>query len=174
MRTKLIAAAAVMGLVALVLAFEAGPSGAQPPPNCEGVLISEVGAATEVDKNCATIEVTKVVTGTAPPGTTFPVLVVCSVRELSAQVLPPADGPPVNKTLNLAAGETQIILLDFPTECTITETAPPGCTLVSISPPTVDIQTPIAYPVTVTNNCEFSAAPAAIAAPVPAAPTFTG
>ncbi len=92
--------------------------------------------------------------------------------------LPQADGPPVNKTLNLAAGETQNILLDSGAECTITETAPAGCTLVSINPPAVtvtdgpegDVGLQRVFPVTVTNNCEVAAAPAAIAA----APTFTG
>ncbi len=178
MRTKSIAAGAVLGLLGLVLAIEAAPSGAgKPPSNCEATppMTQEVEAALEATA-CATVEVTKVVTGTAPPGTTFPVRVVCPEGETAAQALPQADGPPVDKTLTFPAeGGTQSILLDAATDCTITETAPPGCMLVSIDPPTVtvgsdDVLFERVLSVTVINDCEFAAAPAAIAA----APTFTG
>ncbi len=182
MRTKLTAAAAVMGLVVLALVgglFGGDATGAPnqgPPANCDPAQEdAEVGAANGTD--CATIEVTKVVTGTAPPGTTFPVRVVCPGGEVAAEGLPQADGPPVDKTLNLAAGETQSILLDNGAVCTISETPPAGCTLVSIDPDPVvnvrfdDVEEQGVIPVTVTNNCEVAAAPAAA---VPAAPTFTG
>ena len=85
--------------------------------------------------------------------------------------LPPVDGPPIDRILNLAAGETQSLYLDADTDCTISETPPTGCTLVSISPSTViPVTELVVSPVTVTNNCEVAAAPAAVSA----APTFTG
>ena len=176
MRTKLMAAAAVLGLVALVLAVEAVPSSAGNGENCD-VPLNSPGF-------CAELQVTKVVTGTAPPGTTFPVQVVCPEPngEAGAEGLPLADGPPVDKTLNLAAGETQGILLSNGTMCTISETPPAGCT-VSIDRPIVeiadeDIIDQALFSVTVTNDCEVDAASAAAepaaAEVVEAVPAFTG
>ena len=125
-----------MGMLALVLVgglFGGGAGGAPSTsiPNCE--TTTTIGRSTE-PAVCLELEVTKVVTGTAPPGTTFSVLVVCP--EVAPMALPPADGPPVDKTLTFPeGGGTQTVLLDDDAVCTITETPPPGCTLVSIVPP---------------------------------------
>ena len=188
MRTKLIAAAAVMGLVALVLVggvFGGGASGAPTgttlTPNCTLVNTDEVGVAVSIPGSCATLEVTKVVTGAVPAGTTFPVQVVCGVQsnEVGAEGLPPVDELPVNKTLPfLEGGGTESVFLFFEgaTVCTISETPPPGCTLVSIDPATVPVNdtavdSGTVFTVTVTNDCEVPPAPAAAVAAVP---TFTG
>jgi hypothetical protein len=188
MRTRLIVPAVVMGLLGAVLV--AGPvSGGviDGPPNCEVPI--EAGTATPSGPasepgSCAELQITKVVTGSAPAGTTFAVLVACEEASQNGetQALPPSDGPPVDKTLYLAAGETQTVFLDEQTTCTVSETPPPGCTLVSIDPPTVVVDKFVVYPVTVTNDCpEPEAEPEAEAEAEPAAaevvaaePTFTG
>ncbi len=156
MRNKLIATTAVLGLIALVLVAEAGPSGARPSPNL------------------ATVRVTKVVVGVAPPGTEFVVVVGdCRNREY-VELTFPAEGGTMDAVIN--PGESN-------RDCTITETPPGGgCDTVTIEPPMVTLigDTEATYPVTVTNICpepepepEPEAAPAAAVA-VPAAPTFTG
>ena len=73
--------------------------------------------------------------------------------------LPPAEPVPFTKTLTFPeGGGTQTIFMGEPGLCTITETPPAGCTLVSINPPTVDAIDTIEYPVTVTNDCVAAAA----------------
>ena len=140
------------------------PTGTTPPPNCE-----ETGTTGAEPAECAELEVTKVVTGTAPPGTTFPVVVDC--EDAAPLELPPGIPPPFTQTLTFTEGGGILsIFITTEAACTITETPPAGCTLVSIDPPTVEILEPALFTVTVTNNCEVAAAPAAI----PAAPTFTG
>ena len=177
MRTKLIATAAVMGLFGLVLAVEAGPSGAGPEPsNC---LLRASDSGELEGARCATLEVTKVVTGTTAPDTTFPVVVDCvpingggePMGEVDAagNGLPVGEVAPFDKTLIFpAGGGTQTIVMKVRAVCTISETPQPGCTLVSINPPTVEVTDDIVYPVTVTNNCEVAAEAVA------AVPTFTG
>ena len=153
MRTKLMAAAAVMGLVAVVLVAGAGPSGA------------------DLSGKDATVRVTKVVEGVAPPGTEFLVVVSCENRD------------PVNLTFPAEGGTMDAVFdpsVDTTRNCSITETPPGnGCDTVAIAPTPVKLiaDTEATYPVTVTNTCpEPEAAPAAAApaAAVPAAPTFTG
>ena len=159
-----------------------------PPDNCEFVL-GPTTSTTISPGRCAELKVTKVVTGTAPPGTTFPVVVDCQEpsggQAQSSGGLPPGNEPPFTQTLTFPeGGGMQSIFIGVLrrrargvlTVCTITETPPPGCTLVSINPSTVtvdgrDPSLQIVFEVTVTNNCEVAAAPAAA---VPAAPTFTG
>jgi hypothetical protein len=139
--------------------------------------------------HCATLEVTKVVTGTPPPGTQFPVVVECSpVKDevdgmgtdeatssdaaSDAQQLPPGNKPPFTTTLTFPEnGGTQSVLVwaKHPSKCTVSETPPAGCTLTSIDPVTTDIgperaatesaPPPDVHPVTVTNNCEPPAQP---------------
>ena len=154
MRTKMIAAAAVMGLFALVLVAGAGPSGA---------------VESEFD---ATIRVTKVVEGVAPPGTEFLVVVSCDNRD-PVNLTFPAEGGTKDAIINPAFRNR---------DCSITETPPGnGCDTVTIDPEVVTLigDTEATYPVTVTNTCpepepEPAPAAAAPAAAVPAAPTFTG
>jgi hypothetical protein len=138
-------------------------------------------------RSCAQLEVTKVVTGTpAPspaPGTTFAVVVDCVPTETDGRVPPPPDGvdaqqappgqsPPFTTTLTFPeGGGTQSVFIDQASECTVSETPPAGCTLSSIDPVTTEIESPILYPVTVTNNCDPAVEPAEAVVGVP---TFTG
>lgn len=140
---------------------------------------------------CAQLEVTKIVTGTpapAPPsGTTFAVVVDCVPTEengmvpipengVDAQQLPQGQTPPFTTTLTFPAeGGTQSVFIDRPSECTVSETPPAGCTLRSIDPETTQIEEPILYPVTVTNNCDPPVEPAGEpAVAVVEVPRFTG
>ena len=92
----------------------------------------------------------------------------------SAQQLPVGQTPPFTTTLTFPAnGGTQSVFLDRPSDCTVSETPPAGCTLSSIDPVTTQIEQPILYPVTVTNNCNPQVQPEA-AVPVVAGPRFTG
>ena len=136
--------------------------------------------------SCAQLEVTKTVTGTPapapPPGTTFAVVVDCVPVERDG-MRPPTDGatsqqvpqgqtPPFTTTLTFpAGGGTQSVFIDRPSDCTVSESPPPGCTLRSIDPGTTEVREPILYPVTVTNNCDPPVEPAAA---VVEAPRFTG
>ena len=134
--------------------------------------------------SCAQLEVTKVVTGTPSaspaPGTTFPVVVDCVPvdvdmvprDETSVQQLPQALSPPFTTTLTFpAGGGTQSVFIDRESDCTVSESPPPGCTLTSIDPGTTEVRQPIVYPVTVTNNCDPPVEPAAAVVEVP---RFTG
>ena len=88
----------------------------------------------------------------------------------------PERWPPFTTTLAFPAdGGTQSVFIDRQSECTVSETPPPGCTLSSIDPVTTEIEDPILYPVTVTNNCDPGqpAEPEAAAAVVEQ-PRFTG
>jgi hypothetical protein len=140
---------------------------------------------------CAQLEVTKIVTGTpapAPPsGTTFAVVVDCVPTErngmvpipengVEAQQLPPAQSSPFTTTLTFPAeGGTQSVFIDGPSDCTVSETPPAGCTLRSIDPEVTEIEEPILYPVTVSNNCDPAVEPAIEpAAAVVEVPRFTG
>ena len=137
MRRKLIAAAGVIGLLALVLAVEAGPSGAGGHPP-------------------ATFRVTKVVTGVAPEGTEFKVEVACPLTETGVVTFGPEGG---TKDAVVSSGSED-------RDCVITEEPPGGgCELAGIDPEVVSItgNTEATYSVTVTNTCP-EAAPAAIAA----------
>ena len=134
---------------------------------------------------CAQLEVTKVVTGTPQPspapGTTFAVVVDCVPTEengmvprdgVEAQQLPQGQTPPFTTTLTFPeGGGTQSVFITRPSECTVSETPPPGCTLTSIDPVTTQVTDPILFPVTVTNNCDPPVEPAAV---VVVTPRFTG
>jgi Domain of unknown function (DUF5979) len=132
-----------------------------------------------------TLQVTKVVTGQAAPGTTFSVVVHCVPnengdivvpREVSAQQLPQGNEPPFTKTLTFPeTGGAEDVFISRPATCTVSETPPPGCTLTSIDPVTTEVLDDIEYPVTVTNNCEPAVDPAVEpAAAVVEVPRITG
>ena len=175
MVAKLIAVFGVGALVGLVVVggvFGGGASGAPNAtagtvPNCE-FIAGPTTSTTIVETVCAELKVTKVVTGTAPPGTTFPVVVDC--QELIEMALPPGNQAPFMQTLTFpeGGGMESIFITEPGAMCTISETPPPGCTLVSINPPTVEIGAAALHTVTVTNNCEVAAEAVA------AVPTFTG
>ena len=177
--------AATIGVVINAVPAGAGVEGIQcEAPNGDNggpiVVPEQDGRA----QSCAQLEVTKVVTGTpAPspaPGTTFAVQVTCAPVEVdmvprdgaSAQQLPQALSPPFTTTLTFpAGGGTQSVFIDRPSDCVVTESAPPGCTLTSIDPGTTEVRQPIVYPVTVTNNCDPAVEAAAAVVEVP---RFTG
>jgi hypothetical protein len=188
---------AAAGLVALAPAAGAGP--VQPPDDsiqCEvengdgdGMTPVEPVQPTQDGRadECAQLEVTKTVTGTpAPspaPGTTFAVVVDCVPVELDgrdggapdgvdAQQLPQGQTPPFTTTLTFPEnGGTQSVFVDRPSDCTVNESPPPGCTLTSIDPGTTEIRSPILYSVDVTNNCDPGVEPAVA---VVQEPRFTG
>jgi len=185
-----IASLFVIGAATIGVAINAVPAGAgvegiqcEAPNGDNGgpiVVPEQDGRA----QSCAQLEVTKVVTGTpAPspaPGTTFAVQVTCAPVEVdmvprdgaSAQQLPQALSPPFTTTLTFpAGGGTQSVFIDRPSDCVVTESAPPGCTLTSIDPGTTEVRQPIVYPVTVTNNCDPAVEAAAAVVEVP---RFTG
>jgi Domain of unknown function (DUF5979) len=137
-------------------------------------------------ESCAQLEVTKVVTGTPAaspaPGTTFSVVVDCMPVErdgmgpptdgVTSQQLPQAESPPFTTTLTFpAGGGTQSVFIDRPSDCTVTEAPPPGCTLTSIDPGTTEIRSPLLHSVDVTNNCDPAVEAAAAVVEVP---RFTG
>ena len=138
-------------------------------------------------RSCAQLEITKKVTGTPAPspssGTTYAVVVDCvpverdamqppSTDEITAQQLPQAESPPFTTTLTFpAGGGTQSVFVDRPSDCTVTEAPPPGCTLTSIDPGTTEVRAPILYSVDVTNNCDPAVEAAAAVVEVP---RFTG
>jgi len=196
-------ASVVRGVVASVFAISAaaaglagatsaaaGPAPEPPPPNCTLPPPTDTGATVAPvprDGRCATLRVTKTVTGTPAPGTTFSVVVDCALVEKmgtipapeasAADALPPGQDPPFTTTLTFPAnGGTQDVLITRSSDCTTTETPPPGCTLTSIDPVTTEVRDDIVYPVTVTNDCPPppSEPAAAAAAPVVEAPRFTG
>jgi Domain of unknown function (DUF5979) len=201
-RRAVVATMFVIGAAAVGVGFGARPVGAgvAPPPDGDGdgircevedgkgengdtiIIPTQNGRARE----CAQLEVTKVVTGTpAPspqPGTTFEVVVGCVPTEengdmvprdgVAAQQLPQGQTPPFTTTLTFPeGGGKQSVFIDRPSECTVSETPPPGCTLTSIDPGTTEIEQPILYPVTVSNNCDPSVEPAVAIVDVP---RFTG
>lgn len=185
-----IASVFVIGAATIGVAINSVPAGAgvEGIP-CEAPNGDNGGPMVVPEQNgrvdsCAQLEVTKVVTGTpAPspaPGTTFAVEVTCVPVEVdmvprdgtSAQQLPQALSPPFTTTLTFpAGGGTQSVFIDRPSDCLVTESAPPECTLTSIDPGTTEIRQPILYPVTVTNNCDPPVEPAAAVVEVP---RFTG
>jgi hypothetical protein len=159
MHNKRIAAGVLVGMLGLVFALGVEPSGA------------------DSTDELATIRVTKVVTGVAPPGTEF-VVTVGDCRNRVDQEL--TFGP---------TGGTQDAIFDpgvSDRDCTITEVPPgDGCETVTIEPATVTLvaNTTAEYPVTVTNSCpeavaavdaEPADAEPAVAEPVAAQPVFTG
>jgi hypothetical protein len=90
----------------------------------------------------------------------------------TAQQLPQGQTPPFTTTLVFPAeGGTQSVFIDRQSECTVSETPPPGCTLTFIDPETTQIESPILYPVTVSNNCDPPVEPAVAVVEVP---RFTG
>jgi hypothetical protein len=153
----------------------------------DGVIPEPVGPAQDgrESSECAQLEVTKTVTGTpapAPPqGTTFAVVVDCVPVErdgmkptdgVGAEQLPQGQSPPFTTTLTFpAGGGTQSVFIDRPSDCTVSESPPPGCTLRSIDPGTTEIRSPILYSVDVINNCDPPVEPAAA---IVEAPRFTG
>ena len=177
--------AATVGLATNAVSAGAGAQGIQ----CEGgdgggpiVAPAQDGRVT----SCAQLEVTKTVTGTPtpapPPGTTFAVVVDCVPVEgdgmrppmdgVTSQQLPQGQTPPFTTTLTFPeGGGTKSVFIDRPSDCTVTEAPPPGCTLTSVDPGTTEVRQPIIYPVTVTNNCDPPVEPAAA---VVEAPRFTG
>jgi hypothetical protein len=185
-----IASVFVIGAATIGVAINSVPAGAgvEGIP-CEAPNGDNGGPMVVPEQNgrvdsCAQLEVTKVVTGTpAPspaPGTTFAVEVTCVPVEVdmvprdgtSAQQLPQAESPPFTTTLTFPeGGGTQSVFIDRPSDCTVTEAPPPGCTLTSIDPGTTQIENPILYPVTVTNNCDPAVEAAAAVVEVP---RFTG
>jgi len=171
--------AAAAGLA--VATSAAGAQPAPPPPNCT-VPVKEATPVTTSDTEpgrCATLRVTKTVTGAPAPQTTFAVVVDCVPVEVprAADALPPGQVPPFTTTLTFpATGGTQDVLITRTSDCTTSETPPPGCTLTSIDPVTTHVRQDIVYPVTVTNDCP-PPAPEPAAAPAVAvvqAPRFTG
>jgi hypothetical protein len=179
----------VIGAATVGIAINAVPAGAGREgipceiENGEVVVPAQNGRV----GSCAQLEVTKVVTGTpAPspaPGTTFAVVVDCvPINEdgimpaptdgVSAQQAPPGQTPPFTTTLTFPeGGGTQSVFVDRRSTCTVSETPPAGCTLSSIDPVTTEIEDPILYPVTVTNNCDPAVEAAAAVVEVP---RFTG
>ena len=159
-----------------------------PSDNCTGPPPVQPQAADiqPVPQRCATLEITKVVTGEPAPETTFAVGVDCAPVEIkpvspapaTADALPPGQTPPFTTTLTFpASGGTQDVLITKPSDCTVTETPPPGCTLTSIDPVKTEIRSAIVYPVTVTNDCPpppMQPAPAPAAVAVVQVPRFTG
>ena len=159
-----------------------------PSDNCTGPPLERRSADViqPEPQRCATLEVTKVVTGTPAPGTTFGVGVDCVPVEIkpitpapaAADALPPGQTPPFTTTLTFpATGGTQDVLITRASDCTVTETPPPGCTLTSIDPVKTEIRSDIVYPVTVTNDCPpppMQPAPAPAAVAVVQVPSFTG
>ncbi|HMF04171.1 MAG TPA: DUF5979 domain-containing protein [Acidimicrobiia bacterium] len=180
-----------------VTAMSVGAGVVQPPDGtapdggirCRGDAVVAPAAPPdgEAGRSCAQLEITKTVTGTPapapPPGTTYAVKVDCVPVEVermgplptdgvTAQQLPEALSPPFTTTLTFPEnGGTQSVFVDRPSDCTVTESPPPGCTLTSIDPGTTEIRNPILYGVTVTNNCD-PRVEAAVA--VVEAPRFTG
>lgn len=190
---RIVATVVVMAAVGAVFAVAAGAAGgqraAQPEPNCTvppdargAIILPPPG-----EGRCAELEVTKVVNGTAPEGTIFRVVVQCEptapVEVPREAQLPEGQSPPFSTVLEFpATGGTQSIFLARPSSCTLSETPPPGCTLASIQPSTVEMTQPNRFQALVTNNCE---APAAVniqgtivvnnpAPAVVATPRFTG
>ena len=172
---------AAAGLAVTASAAGAGPA-PPPPPNCT-VPVKEAAATVPTSDTepgrCATLRVTKTVTGAPAPQTTFAVVVDCVPVEVprAADALPPGQTPPFTTTLTFpATGGTQDVLITRTSDCTSSETPPPGCTLTSIDPVTTHVRQDIVYPVTVTNDCP-PPAPEPAAAPAVAvvqAPRFTG
>jgi hypothetical protein len=186
----IVASVFVIGAATVGVAINAMPAGAGRegiPCEVENggpvVIPSQDGRV----QSCAQLEVTKVVTGTPSPspapGTTFPVVVDCvPINEdgimpaptggISAQQAPPGQTPPFTTTLTFPeGGGTQSVFIDRRSDCTVSETPPAGCTLTSIDPGTTQIQDPVLYPVTVTNNCDPAVEAAAAVVEVP---RFTG
>lgn len=178
--------AATVGFVVNAVPASAGAAGIQCEVEdganpVEGVLPAQNGAVA----SCAQLEITKTVTGTPapspPPGTTYAVVVDCVPVErdgmpptdgVDAQQLPQGQSPPFTTTLTFPeGGGTQSVFVDRPSDCTVTEAPPPGCTLTSIDPGTTEIRSPILYGVDVTNNCD---PPAEAAVAVVEVPRFTG
>jgi hypothetical protein len=138
-------------------------------------------------QECAQLEITKRVTGTPvpspPPGTTYSVAVYCVPVDIKPTTMPPIDGagaqqlpeaqtPPFTTTLTFPAdGGTQSVFIDRPSDCTVSESPPPGCSLRSIDPEATEVRQATLYGVTVTNNCD-PAVEAALA--VVQEPRFTG
>lgn len=186
-----VAAGVAGGLVALPTGAGAGNQFQE--PNCE---FFDAGTSETFEGDCAELEVTKVVTGEAPAGTTFEVEVECEVTEngnngpINAQQngdLPPSHTPPFTETLTFGeeGGTESLFVSPFESSatCTISEEPPAPCELDSIDPETVevtqeDVDAHAVIPVTVTNACPEAAAPVAPPAPpAPAAaaqPRFTG
>ena len=89
--------------------------------------------------------------------------------------MPPGQTPPFTDTLTFpATGGTQDVFITRSSDCTTSETPPPGCTLTSIDPVKTEVRDDIVYPVTVTNDCPPPEPAAAPAAAVVVAPRFTG
>jgi len=157
----------------------AGAQPAPPPPNCT-VPVKEATPVTTSDTEpgrCATLRVTKTVTGAPAPQTTFAIVVDCVPVEVprAADALPPGQTPPFTDTLTFpATGGTQDVFITRSSDCTTSETPPPGCTLTSIDPVKTEVRDDIVYPVTVTNDCPPPEPAAAPAAAVVVAPRFTG
>lgn len=221
----------LMGIASVGVIATTAPAGAGEPmsdKNCKISIIKdgndsvpkelstdEITREISFPSHCATLEVTKVVTGTPPSGTEFSVGVDCapvkdevdglgtdettsSDASSDAQELPPGNKPPFTTTLTFPEnGGTQSVLVwaKHPSQCTVSETPPAGCTLTSIDPVTTDIGSdgsertatesapkeepePDVHPVTVTNNCEPPPQPqpagAGAAVAVVTAPRFTG
>jgi hypothetical protein len=214
----------LMSIASVGVIATTAPAGAGEPmadKNCNNSIIKEgndsvpkelstdeITREISFPSHCATLEVTKVVTGTPPSGTEFSVGVDCapvkdevdglgtdettsSDASSDAQELPPGNKPPFTTTLTFPEnGGTQSVLVwaKHPSQCTVSETPPAGCTLTSIDPVTTDIgsertatesapkQEPDVHPVTVTNNCEPPPQPAGAGAAVAVvtAPRFTG
>ena len=193
---------ASVGVVVTVAPAGAGTNGDQ--PNCreehennntDGVVGDATTSFMKKGRHCATLEVTKVVTGTPqaspPPGTQFTVHVSCVKVEDETDALqfdgfdnlPIGEKPPIEKDLTFPSnGGTQEVLVitsqRHPIECTTSETPPAGCTLTSIDKVTTELggrsvntavasqPEPDVHPVTVTNNCDPPLEPAGAQASV--------
>jgi hypothetical protein len=169
-----VAAAATAGLAVGAGSVGAGPVGAGPAlPLCEVEVPAPerepIVEPLQRVTRCSTLEVTKVVNGTAPEGTTFHVVVQCEPRDVGPPApreaqLPIGQLPPFTTVLEFpATGGTQEVHVIGSSSCTLSETPPPGCTLASIVPETVEMLEPGVFQALVTNNC---------APPAPASTVF--
>ena len=175
-------AATVGGVVAGSASAGARLTGGQPTVRC-GAQPTGATVTTAPPADC-TLAVTKVVTGTAAPGTTFSVGVDCTpAREDRVDASADAGHtPPFTTTLTFGEkGGAEDVLITEPASCTVTEDSlPPGCTLTSIDPKQpVLVESSEPVNVTVTNDCQVAPTTVPAAQPVPpapvvAAPLFTG
>ncbi|MET0626938.1 MAG: hypothetical protein ABW033_00600 [Acidimicrobiia bacterium] len=147
-----------------------------PPTEVEGTAAGRAaGAAAAVPAVCGDLVVTKTVVGTADPGTTFNVQVACTAPPVDEEIptseaLPEGHVAPFSTTLTFPeTGGTQTLTITDGASCTVTEAVqPPGCTLVSITPPSAVIEADTTRTVAVTDQCEITIKPVVVQ------PRFTG
>jgi hypothetical protein len=147
-----------------------------PPTEVEGTAAGAAASATAtVPAVCGDLVVTKTVTGTADPGTTFAVQVNCTpppvdVELPTGEALRDGQAAPFAAILTFpAVGGSEVLHITDGASCAVTEAAqPPGCTLVSINPPSAVIEADDTRTVEVTDQCEITVKPVVVQ------PRFTG